>query len=77
MDLAHVSFGQYGLILFLRIKHLKGNLLTFWYLHDPKLMLTVNIPSLLVLAPQHTGGTLAYQLAEECGTHSQPHYNPM
>lgn len=41
VDLARVSFGQYGLDLFLSLEHQNGNLFSFWYLYALKLMLSV------------------------------------
>lgn len=51
-------FGQHKVDLFLSLEHQNGNLLTFWYLHALKLMLSVLTQPAVVEEPRQRGKLL-------------------
>lgn len=58
VDMARVSFVQYGLDLFLILELQNGNLLSFWYLHALKLLLSVLTQPALVKELRQRGKVL-------------------
>lgn len=74
MDLARVSFGGLDRFLSLKAEHQKGNLLTFWYLHALKLMLSM-LPQPTVVEEPRQRGRVLRKPNTSYHRHTKDHYH--